>query len=318
MSPFGPIRFDADDVMREALAAESRVRPAVLETPLRECPELGRIAGCRCWLKLENHQVTGSFKARGAMNFLAGLSEFRKREVVTASTGNHGLAVAWAGSALGFSVTVVVPRDASSAKIKAIQQSGAAIRYHGDDVVLAEKEARRMAAESGLPYVPPYNHPRVIGGQAGVALEVEKQLGFPDHLLVPVGGGGLAAGMAAWFAAGRGSTRIVGCQPRNSDVMAASVTAGHIVERPYQPTLASASAGGVEKGSITFPLCRDYIHAWQRVSEREIRAAMAFLEDRAGISAEGAAAMPVAVLMADPEQYSGSTVVLVISGGNRE
>ena len=310
--------FSPKDVLREALAAEQRVRPGIRVTPLMACPFLERLAGCRCWLKLETRQQTGSFKARGAMSFLQGLDKNSVAGVVAASTGNHGLAVTWAAKLMSIPVTVVVPETVSPLKAERLRSTGATILYHGDDVVQAELRARELAGESHQPYVPPYNHPRIIGGQAGVALELERQTGFPDHVLVPVGGGGLISGVAGWFSARGAATRVVGCQPGNSDIMAASVAAGRILDLPSRPTLAAASAGGIEAGSITFPICRDHVAAWQRVSEEEIRRAMQDLKRETGILAEGAAAMPVAALRSNPGAYAGSTVVLVISGGNTE
>ncbi|MBN1196016.1 MAG: pyridoxal-phosphate dependent enzyme, partial [Candidatus Aminicenantes bacterium] len=159
-------------VLEQAVAAESRLRPDVIETPLIESAALGKRTGCRCWLKLENRQVTGSFKARGAMAFLSALSQ-RPAGVVTASTGNHGLAVAWAGKRLGVPVTVVVPKNVSSHKAHGLEAAGAALVSWGDDVVRSEARARDLARESGYVYLPPYNDLRVIAGQAGVALEVE-------------------------------------------------------------------------------------------------------------------------------------------------
>ena len=304
------------DVRREALAAESRVRHYLLETPLVESAELGEMAGCRCWLKLENRQVTGSFKARGALAFLTGLGKPPVSGVVTASTGNHGLAVAWAGKRMHIPVTVVLPQTLPQARIRPLEASGAVVLRWGNDVVLAEARAREIAREQKAVYLPPYNDLRVIGGQAGVALEVEKQLGFPDYILVPVGGGGLAAGVAGWFSARDAATRVVGCQPENSDVMAASVAAGRIVEQESLPTLAAAAAGGIEPGSITFALCRDLVDSWIRITEQEIADAMGLVGRVTGFAVEGAAALTVAAMLKSPRMVAGKIVVLVISGGN--
>ncbi|HDP94611.1 MAG TPA: pyridoxal-phosphate dependent enzyme [Candidatus Aminicenantes bacterium] len=305
------------DVLEQALAAESRVRPQVLVTPLTACGALGREADCRCWLKLENRQATGSFKARGAMSFMRALSQ-RPAGVVTASTGNHGLAVAWAGKRMRVPVTVVVPENVSGHKARNLEAAGATLVSWGDDVVKSEARARDLARESGYIYLPPYNDLRVVAGQAGVGLEVENQLGFPDYVMVPVGGGGLVAGVAGWFRGRGASTRVVGCQPENSDVMAASVEAGRILEQPSRPTLASAAAGGVEADSVTFALCRDLVDSWIRVSEKEIADAMDLVSRVAGFAVEGAAALPVAAIMKNPQMVAGKTVVLVISGGNTD
>jgi threonine dehydratase len=275
------------------------------------------MAGCRCWLKLENRQVTGSFKARGAMSFMSALSQ-RPAGVVTASTGNHGLAVAWAGKRKRVPVTVVVPENVSGYKARNLEATGVVLVRWGDDAVQSEAHARELAGKSGFVYLPPYNDLRVIAGQAGVALEVENQLGFPDYMLVPAGGGGLVAGVAGWFRGRGASTHVVGCQPVNSDVMAASVEAGRILEQLSKTTLASAAAGGIEAGSITFPLCRDLVYSWIRVTEKEIADAMDLVSQVAGFAVEGAAAMPVAAILKNPKMVAGKTVVLVISGGNTD
>lgn len=309
--------FDSGSVAREAMAAEYRIRPGVRVTPLVESVALGKVGKCRCFLKLENEQVTGSFKTRGAMAFLTGVpGRVLNPGVVTASTGNHGMAVAWGGRNMGVAVRVVVPENASPLKTRRLEAMGAKLSVHGQDVVEAESFARTLAESRGLTYVSPYNHPLVIAGQAGIAMEVEKKLGFPDHFLVPVGGGGLAGGIAGWCAARNATTRIVGCQPANSCVMANSVRAGRIILASSRPTLAAAAAGGIEAGSLTFPLCRDHISSWELLAEKQIREAMDLLLEVEGIRAEGAAALPVAAFMRDPGRFSGSLVVLIISGGN--
>jgi threonine dehydratase len=263
------------DVRREVLRAEQRIRPHIRQTPLEPSIWLGQQSSCEVYLKLENLQVTSSFKYRGAANKILSLTEEARRQgVVTASTGNHGSAVASLLRQFDIPGRIFVPETASPAKIETMRTLGAEVVLHGTDGVESERAAREAAAVEGLTYISPYNDPLIVGGQGTVGLELERQLEGVEVVYCPVGGGGLAGGVAGYLKSSQPRIRFVGCQPIRSAVMCESVGAGHVVERESQPTLADGTAGGIEKGTVTFPLCRDLVDEFALVEEAEIAAAM--------------------------------------------
>ena len=272
--------------------AEHRIRPHIEETPLEHSPHLSDLGGCHVFVKLENLQRTGSFKVRGAMNKLLALTPTqRKRGVVAASSGNHGIAVAFGASALGTHGTVFVPENASRTKLEAIEGFGAEVRRHGTDVAVTEVHARSYAESKGLAYIPPYNDPLVIAGQGTIAVELARQLERVDAIFVSVGGGGLISGIAGYAKAVFGDIEVLACQPENSPVMAESVKTGNIVDMESLPTLSDGTTGGIEPGSITFDLCRRFVDRYVLVSESEIAAAMRVFMEAHHMLVEGAAAL---------------------------
>ena len=311
----GTIGLTPKDVYREAQAAQKRIREYVWETPLEHDLFLSRWGNCSVFLKLENLQLTGSFKLRGAFNKLLTLGDREKDQgVVTASTGNHGTALAYAAQQLGFQSTVVVPENLSPAKLETLRDYGAELVFHGIDAADTESFARHMAKKQGKTFISPYNDPMIIAGQATTGLEILKQLKHIDAVLVPVGGGGLMAGIAGCMKNKDKKIQLIGCQPQHSPVMAESVKAGHIVRLESKPTLADGTAGGIEEDSITFPFCRDYVDDFILVSEEEIKEAILIVLDKANMLIEGAAALPVASFIKEKKRFVHKNVVLVISG----
>ena len=297
-----------DLVREEILRAESRIRPWILETPLIASP-LGP------HFKLENRQHTGSFKTRGAFSKLLALDPpGRSRGVIAASTGNHGVAVAYAAKALGTTARVVVSRGANPAKLAAIAGLGAALEEQGSDSAEAERYAREEARREGIPYVSPYNDLAVIAGQGTIGLELARQASGADVVYIALGGGGLLAGVAAWLKSVWSGVRVVGCSPENSPVMIASVRAGRIVELASKPTLSDGTAGGIEAGAITFPLCRDLADDYVTVTEDEILAAMVQLRDAHGFPVEGAAGVALAGYFR--LRRPGERAIVILCGGN--
>ena len=307
--------MDDRDILDEVESAESRIRSYIRQTPLEHSPFLSEESGADVFLKLENQQASGSFKLRGAMNKLLSLSDVeRSHPVVTASSGNHAAAIAYALHELGGEGIIYLPESASRAKIEALKPYGVELRFVGSDSVLGELEAKRVATEEGLTFVSPYSDPGIIGGQGTVALELECQLEAFDAVFVPVGGGGLISGIAGYLEARRPSTRIVGCQPENSAVMFESVRAGRILELESKPTLSDGTAGGIEPKAITFPICQRLVDDFVLSSEEEIASAMRTVIQRHSMLIEGAAALPFAALMKRREEFRGKTVVLILSG----
>ncbi len=304
------------DLVQHILAAERRIRPLVYETPLVKSLALSSDA-TQVLLKLENLQPTGSFKLRGATNKLLSLSAVERAQgVVTASSGNHGAATAYAGKQLGIKALVFVPEHASTTKIDAIERLGAEVRLHGDDGVITERYARAYAAENAMPYVSPYNDLDVVAGQGSVGVELARQCADLDAVFIAVGGGGLISGTAAALKAASPHVHVVACSPANSAVMIESLKAGEILDLESKPTLSDGTAGGVEENALTFGLCQALIDEYVLVEESEIKASLKNFLATQHLLIEGAAAVVLAAFEKTQEKYRGKKVALVICGAN--
>jgi threonine dehydratase len=298
-------------------AAAKRIGPHVRETPLLWSSGLSELVGTRVFLKLENLQVTGSFKARGALNKVLGLTaEERARGVVTASSGNHGVAVANAGRQAGIVPTVFLPTNAAPNKIAKIKKLGAVVEFFGDDSGLTELHARSVAERTGQVYVSPYNDLDVVAGQGTIGLEMMAQCPTLGAVVVAVGGGGLIGGIASYCKAQRPDLLVIGSSPANSCVMAESVRQGGILDLPSLPTLSDGTAGGVEPGAVTFALCRDLVDRYDLPSEVEIAAGMRLLFAEERLACEGAAGVALATAIRVAAQLRDRDVAVVLCGGN--
>jgi len=299
----------------EIRAAAFRLRPYVRETPVERSRALEG-GDHQVYLKLENLQHTGSFKLRGAFNKLLSLTpEQRGRGVVAASSGNHGAAVAWAADALGIRADVFVPVQASATKVAAIRRLGATVTLFGTDGLDTEMEARVVARARGCEYVSPYNDLEVVAGQGTLGSELQLQFPTLDAIFVAVGGGGLIAGVAAELKTKWPNVRVIGCLPESSPVMARSVAAGAIIEMPSLPTLSDGTAGGIEAGSITFPLCQALVDEWITVSEAEIADGVRHCLTVEHMLVEGAAGVAVAGFRRRAASLTGVSAI-VLCGAN--
>ena len=304
-------------IEREVEDAEKRIREFVPQSPVAPSPHLGKELSASVYLKLENLQVTGSFKIRGAFNKLLSLdAEARRRGIVTASTGNHGIAVRYAAEKLGIPGTIVLPENVSPRKLEALKNSPLEVRLVGSDCVAAETFARQESLDRARVYVSPYNDPLVIAGQGTISIELSRQLDPVEVVMVPVGGGGLISGIAGYLRETGQPTRVIGCLPETSPEMYRSVQAGRRIEPLGLATLSDGTVGGFEAGSITFELCQRYVDDWVLVSEDEIRDAMRTIVERHGMLIEGAAAVVVASAVKLGKSLAGKNVALVVSGGN--
>jgi threonine dehydratase len=305
------------DFRRDVQLAAERIAGRVRTTPVERSPVLAGANTGSAWLKLENLQLTGSFKLRGATNKILSLSdEARRPGVVAASSGNHGAAVACAAASIGCSALVYVPESVASSKLEAIRSWGAEVRKHGEDALLTELEARRHAADTGMTYISPYNDPAVVAGQGTLGLELVEQLPRLDAVFLALGGGGLISGVGGYMKTIRSELRVIACSPERSPVMHASLEAGHIVEMESQPTLSDGTAGGVEPGAITFELCREVVDESVLVSETQIREAVQLVVGRHHSLVEGAAGVAVAGYLANRDRFSGLDVAIVLCGAN--
>jgi threonine dehydratase len=315
-SSYNPIPYPAMIEPLDVPGAWKRLRPHLPSSPLIRSERLSG-GGRSVYLKCESLQPTGSFKVRGALNAVLSLpSDQLARGVVTASTGNHGRAVAHALSIVGAKGTVYVPSNAAPNKLEALRRTGVELVLFGEDSGLTEVEAHRVAEESGRPFISPYNDPRVIEGQGTIAAELFEQLPAVDTVYVAVGGGGLAAGVGYYLDQMRPSARTVGCWPENATALHASMEAGRAVDGVQRPTLSDATAGGVEPDAITIDLCRRYIKEDVFVSENEIADAIRFLLQTSNLVGEGASGVALAGFRQRANAEQGSNVVIVLSGGN--
>lgn len=316
--------WPTDPLTPAAVAARSaEVSPSLRQylpvTPFVRFGALSDELDADVLVKCDHLQRTGSFKARGSLTKLLTLSGAeRKRGVVTASTGNHGLGFANALAELGGRGIVFVPENAAEMKIAALRRSGVEIHSQGTDAGAVEVLAREWAAEQGLTYVSPYNDPDIIAGQGTVGVEILEQLDGAglDAIFVNVGGGGLISGIASVLRQELPDIRVFGASPANDAGMVASIQAGHIVEVDALPTLSDGSAGNVEAGSITFELCRSLVDEWVLVGEAEIRSALAMVIDTEHQLIEGAAAVAFAAARIRRDDIKGQRIAILSCGGN--
>jgi threonine dehydratase len=305
------------DFASEVCAAYERIKADIKRTPLERSGPLSRELGADVYVKWECDQTTGSFKLRGALNKLRSLSDDeRRRGVVSASTGNHGLAISHAAKLLGVGLKLFLPETVAEVKRARIEAMGIDVEVRGASCDKAEIMAREFAARTGRVFVSPYNDWDIVFGAGTVGLELAEDPARFDDVIVPVGGGGLIGGIAGFLKAVRPDARVVGVEPETSAFMAASLAAGRLVEIDERETIADAVAGGIEPGAITFPLCRDLVDAIEVVPEALIARGLALAEARHGRIVEGAGALPFAAMLHSPAKWAGRTVVAVVSGGN--
>ena len=304
-----------DSLKKEIIEADKRIRSYIRKTPLEYSPYASSASQGEVFLKLENLQITGSFKLRGALNKILSLREMgEERVIVTASTGNHGVAVAYALQRLNMKGFIFVPENISEAKLRDLKAYNVEIRFHGEDCVEAENHAREFARENGMVYISPYNDVNIVAGQGTVALEIAQDLNDIDTVIVPVGGGGLISGIASYLKSIDEDIEIIGAQPENSRVMYESIKAGRILDMESRPTISDGTAGGIEKGSITFEICKRYVDNFIILSEDEIKDGIRFLMDNHHMLVEGAGALSIAAYFKEREKFKKKRVILIVSG----
>jgi len=299
--------------LKEIEAAAQRISGVASRTPLIESPALSRRFGRRVYLKLECFQPIRVFKIRGAYNKISQLSA---KKIVAASSGNHGIAVAYCSRLLGKQCTVVVPETAVKEKVDVIEEYGAGVvrfgKYHSD----REAKAREIAGETSVTFVPPFNDPEIISGQGTCGLEITQQLEDFDSVIVPVGGGGLVSGISIAIKSLKPSARVFGVEPTGAPKMQASLSAGKIVMINEPKSIADGLIPA-SVGDLTLEACQKNVDGMFSVSDDEILSAMKLLIEEAHIFPEPSGSAPLAVL-SKPENRSrlGDRVVLVVSGGN--
>ena len=297
-------------------AARARIAGHVRQTPCRRSALLSARAGVPVWLKCEHHQMTGAFKLRGATNAVLRLGG-GVAGVTTASTGNHGRALAHAARAAGMRAVICMSALVPANKIAAVEALGAEARIIGQSQDDAAVEAARLARDEGLALIPPFDHPDVVAGQATLGLEMIDQLPEVATVAIPLSGGGLLSGVAAAMKARRAGLRVVGVSMRRGAAMAASLRAGHPVEVTEEPTLADSLGGGIGLDNrLTFAMVRDLMDDLVELEEDEIARGIAWLWAVEGERVEGAGAVGVAALLAGRLRPRGGPLLLPLSGAN--
>jgi threonine dehydratase len=300
--------------LADVRAAAERIRGAVAETPCLHSRTLSELTGAQVWLKFENHQFTASFKERGALNKLLQLSEAeRRRGVIAMSAGNHAQGVAYHAGRLGIPATIVMPKITPFVKIRHVRAFGANVVLQGETLAEAAETAHRLAAEQNLVFVHPYDDPAIIAGQGTAVLEMLQQAPGIQDLLVPVGGGGLIAGIATAAKSLRPDLRIFGVE-------------GELYTAMYQQMHnLPVNVGGIsiaegisvrDIGHAPMDVARRLVDDVLIAREADIERAIVALVEIEKTVAEGAGAAGLAALMTQPDRFRGRQVGVVITGGN--
>ena len=296
--------------------ARERIKEQIYLSPFPRSETISQLAGNRVFFKLENLQLTGSFKERGALNRLLTLSpEESKRGVIAASAGNHGMALAYHSRRLNIASTIVMPVSTPLIKVTRVHQYGAESVLHGGDYDGAYAEAIRQSREKGLVFISAFDDPWIVAGQGTIGLELYEQNPDLDAVLVPVGGGGLIAGIALALKTLLPEIRVIGVQAEALPSMKIALDQGAPAQLPAATTIADGIAVRAV-GATPFELVKNYVDEIVTVSEAEIANAVLMLLEIEKTVAEGAAAVPLAALLNKKVALAGKNVGLIVSGGN--
>ncbi|TRO49723.1 pyridoxal-phosphate dependent enzyme [Candidatus Bathyarchaeota archaeon] len=296
--------------------ARKNIMPFIKCTPLMRSQFLTTLCGCSLFLKLENLQITSSFKPRGVFNKLLYLSaEEKKRGIITASAGNHGQAVAFAAQKLGYYARVVVPKATPKVKIAGIKKYGADLVLYGDNYDSAERKAKELSHKDGCAYISPYNDELIIAGHGTIGLEILETLPEVDVIMVPLGGGGLLSGISIAVKSIKPAVKVIGVQSKSSPVMYESLKAGKIVDvKKRQNSIAEGLSGNV--GPITFEIVKKYVDCVMLVQEETLRKAVYLLWTYDKQIVEGSGAAAVSPVMENKSVFKDKCIVSVVTGGN--
>ena len=306
-----PTLVSLDDIR----AAADRVRSAAVRTPALAVPWPGPEPAHRFFIKCENLQPMGAFKVRGAFNMLAQLSDDqRARGVVTYSSGNHGQGVAMAAHAMGVHAVIVMPTTAPVVKVEGVRSYGAEVIFEGTTSIARQQRAEQEAAARGLTVIPPFDHPMVIAGQGTVGLELLEQVPDLATVYVPMGGGGLIAGVSTALKLSRPSVRVIGVEPVGAMKMRAAKDAGHPVTLEKTASIGDGIMN-MRAGDITFAHVQQHVDELVAVPDEAMAKAVAWLFRNGRIVAEPSGAAPTAAAMLGLGGPMG-TVAAIVSGGN--
>ena len=297
----------------QCVEARNRVSVDIIKTPLLKS-KLELSEKTQVSYKSENFQITGSFKVRGALSKLSKLPTFSP--VITASSGNHGIACSYAAKTTGHKLTVVLPENVSRAKLSKIESYGTKTILNPGDSGLAERKARELASSENYTYVSPYNDNLIMAGQGTIALEILEQQPKVDNIFVSMGGGGLISGIGSVIKSFSPNTKIIGVSAIHSAALAASISAGNVVETEHLETLADGCAGGVDEDSLTLPIATEVIDKIIHCSEAEILESLQILAWKEKVLVEGSAALALAGYLKNEKEYEGKNNVILLCGAN--
>lgn len=313
LRPHEAISVSFSDVQQ----ARQRIGNLVLVTPITYSEKLSAITDCRLYLKLENLQMTGAYKERGAFSKSLRLSEQEKRAgIVTSSAGNHAQAVAYAAKRIGIPATIVMPETTPLSKVQGTQAFGASIVLHGDNYDAAFQRAKELQQQQGYTFVHAFDDPDVIAGQGTIGLELLEQNPYLDIIVVPIGGGGLISGIAVAIKEINPKIRIIGVEAAAMPGMYTSLSAGKVTTISSRSSIAEGIAVATV-GSLTFPIVQKYVDDIVTVTEEEIANAILLLLEQEKTLVEGAGSVGFAALCNQKIQgVSGKNVAVIVSGGN--
>jgi threonine dehydratase len=305
----------ASPTLADVLAARRRILPHLRPTPLRSYPALDDLVGTEVWVKHENHQPTGAFKVRGGVNLVSQLSPSeRERGVVTASTGNHGQSIAYAGRLFGVRALICAPEGANPVKLESMRGLGAEVVLHGADFDEAREECERLASAHGYRYIHSGDEPDLIAGVATATLEMLEDEPGIDVIVVAVGGGSGAAGACIAGKTLKPGLEVVGVQSE------AAPAAQHSWQQRRLVTgeMRTFAEGIATRTAFQLPqrILREHLDDFVLVSETELRQATYLMIEKTRNLTEPAGAAPLAAVLRQPERYAGKRVALVLSGGN--
>lgn len=299
--------------------AQNIIKPYARVTPLIKSYFMSSRYDGDIYLKLENMQLTGSFKFRGAFNCISHLTDEQKaRGVIACSAGNHAQGVALSCKLLGIKATIVMPETAPQSKVDATRGYGADVILHGEFFDEAKAKCEELVQETGMTFIPPYDDKYVMAGQGTIGLEILEQLWDVDNIIVPVGGGGMISGIAVAAKTFNPNIKIFGVQAENIHGMTASYRKGKITSHKECATLADGCAVAVP-GTLTFDVVSNLVDDMILVDEKDIEEAMKDLIQRAKIVCEGSGALPTAAIVSGKiptEVLKGKKTVALVSGGN--
>ena len=296
-------------------AAHARIKPYIHETPILTSTYLDELTGAQLYFKCENFQKAGAFKVRGASNAVFGLSdEVAAKGVATHSSGNHALSLSYAAGRRGIPCTVVMPRTAPQAKKDAVRGYGGVIVECEPSTTSREETFAKVVAESGAEFVHPYNDIRVITGQATCSLELNEQVPGLDAMVAPIGGGGMVSGTCLTLSNIAPDIDIYAAEPEQADDAYRSFKAGHIIADDSPDTIADGLKVPLKEN--TWHFVSHHVTDIQTASEQEIVDAMKLTWQRMKIVIEPSCAVPLAVILKNPEVYRGKRVGVIITGGN--
>jgi len=309
------IKIDASDIK----IGRETIRPFIKRTALKYSNFLSSLCQGTVYLKLENTQLSNSFKIRGAFNKVLHLTpEEKQKGIITCSSGNHGYATAIAAKKLDIAAKIVVPETTPRKKIDKIKKYNVDLLLYGD-YDEAEQKALELAHKEGKTYISGYNDPDIIAGHGTIGLEILEEFPEVEKVLVPIGGGGLVAGIAIAIKSKNRAIEVFGVQSEASPVMYESLKAGRILkseEVKIHNSIADGLSGGIEEGSITFTIIQKYVNKVILVKEETIKEAIKLLWEKDSQVVEGAGAVGPAAVIENKEYFKNKKTVIIISGGN--